>query len=105
MNEYLYTRDGLVLLATLAGGRTISKNDRSLQPLSWPLEVGKEWRSNIVVENLEQKSSQRMDIEAVVANNEEVKVSAGTFETFKIEIYSFQTGELMWEHWYSPQIK
>lgn len=105
MNEYLYTRDGLALLATLAGGRTIRKNNPPLQPLSWPLEVGKEWRSNIVVENLEQKSSQRMDIETVVANNEEVKVSAGTFETFKIEIYSFQTGELMWEHWYSPQIK
>jgi hypothetical protein len=57
------------------------------------------------VENVEQKSSQRMDIETVVAGVEEVNVPAGVFETFRIEAYDVHTGELMFERWSAPRVK
>lgn len=57
------------------------------------------------MENVEQKSSQRMDIETVVAGVEEVNVLAGVFEAFRIEAYYFHTGELMFERWYAPRVK
>lgn len=104
-NEHIHTKDTLSVLATLSGGKTVTKNNPPLLLLSWPLEVGKEWRNSFLVENVEQKSSQRIDMEVVVADVEQVKVPAGVFEAFRIETYAFQTGELISEQWYAPQVK
>ena len=104
-NEYPHTKDMLSVLATLSGGKTISKNNPPLAPLAWPLEVGKQWRNNFVVESAEQKPSQRIDMETVVAGVERVNVPAGAFEAFRIESYAFRTGELISEQWYAPQAK
>lgn len=41
----------------------------------------------------------------VVANVEEIKVPAGTFESYKINVYDNYTGKLSSEHWYSPKVK
>ncbi len=103
--EYFYTKDVLGVLAGISGGRLSFKRDAPHQFFSWPLAVGKEWRSAYLRENVLGKSSQKYDYRMVVANIEEVKVSAGTFEAFKIETYAAYSGNLSEERWYSPQVK
>ena len=41
----------------------------------------------------------------VVTQIEEVTVPAGTFEAFKIEVYTSHTGRLFAEYWYSAKVK
>jgi hypothetical protein len=41
----------------------------------------------------------------VIVKIEEIKVPAGTFETFKIEAYDSYGGNLTSEYWYSPKAK
>jgi ribulose kinase len=54
---------------------------------------------------VQEKSSRTIDARIVVANVEEITLSAGTFETFKIEVYDNYAGKLSSEHWYSPKVK
>jgi len=104
-NEHFYVKDNLGELATLSGGKIVSKRNAPYQPLSWPLEIGKEWRNSYTRENIEEKSSQTHDYRWSVSGVQEVKVPAGTFEAFKIDGYNFYTGNLLVELWYSPKMK
>lgn len=104
-NENFYTKDLLALQATLQGGRVVTKRNPPQQYLPWPLEVGKEWRNVFILENVEQKSSQTLDFQIVLANFEDVKVPAGNFPSFKIEVYNSLNGNLLVERWYSPEVK
>lgn len=104
-NENFYVKEILGLLATMSRGRLTFKADVSYQILSWPLEVGKEWRNTYIRENIEEKSSQTFDFRIVVAKIEEVRAPAGIIEAFKIEVYGFHDGNLRSEFWYSPQVK
>lgn len=104
-NENSYAKDVLGLLATMSGGKLITKRNTPYQFFSWPLEVGKEWSNAYVLERVEEKSSQTVDSRMVVANLEEIKVPAGTFEAFKIEAHNNFTGTLHSENWYSPKVK
>lgn len=103
--ENYYTKDVLGLLATMSGGKVTLKRNAPFQSLSWPLEVGKEWRNSFTLERLEEKSSQTFDNRMVVSKVEEIAVPAGTFEAFKIEWYGSYTGNLVGEYWYSPKVK
>ncbi len=104
-SEYLHTKDALALAAHSSQGKTVAKNNPPVSVLSWPLTVGKEWRNKSAVENAEQNLSHTVEMETVVAGVEQVKVSAGVFEAFRIETYSSQTGELIFEQWYAPRVK
>lgn len=104
-NENSYAKNVLGLLATMSGGKLITKRNTPYQFFSWPLEVGKEWSNAYVLERVEEKSSQTVDLRMVVANLEEIKVPAGTFEAFKIEAHNNFTGTLHSENWYSPKVK
>jgi 5-deoxy-D-glucuronate isomerase len=104
-NEHFYVKENLGELATLSGGKIASKRSAPYQPVSWPLEVGKEWRNSYTRENIEEKSSETFDYRWSVSSVEELKVPAGIFEAFKIEGYNFYTGNLMAECWYSPKVK
>jgi hypothetical protein len=104
-SENFYTKDVLGLLATMSGGKVTFKRNAPYQPLSWPLEVGKEWENSYTLERIEEKSSQTFDNRVVVAKVEEVKVPAGTYEAVKVEVYSAHSGNLLSEYWYSPQVK
>jgi len=103
-NDNFYTKDLLALQATSQRGKVVVKRNPPYQLLSWPLEVGKEWRNAFVLENVEQRLSQTLDYQIVLAHFEDVKVPAGNFSSFKIEVYSSQ-GSLLSEHWYSPEAK
>ena len=104
-NEQLYDVLVLGLLAIRSGDKLVSKRTAPYQLLSWPLEVGKKSQINYTVERIQEKSSQSIDARTVVANFEEIKVPAGTFETFRIESYDNYTGMLFSEHWYSTKVK
>jgi hypothetical protein len=103
--EYYYVKDVLGPVATLSGGRVTYKRDAPYQIYSWPMTVGKEWKSSYTGENILEKSSQKYDYRLKVAGLEEVKVPAGIFEAFKIEVYGAYSGSLLDERWYSPQVK
>ena len=104
-NENFYAKSSLGLLATLSGGKPISKRSAPHDILSWPLESGKEWNTTYILERPEEKSSQKFDLRMMVTGVEEVKVPAGTFEAFKSEVYSNFNGKLLSEHWYSPKVR
>jgi hypothetical protein len=104
-NEDFYAKDVLGMFARTTGGKVIFKRDKPRQNLSWPLEVGKEWRNSYLRENIQEKSSQTFDYRMVAAKIEEVKVPAGTFEAFKVEVYVYHSGNLYAEYWYSPKVK
>ncbi len=104
-NEYPHAKNNLSVLATISGGKLLSRNDPPSLPLSWPLETGKQWRNNYVAENPEQKRTQKIDTEVLVAAVEKIRVPAGTFETFRIETYETESGELISEQWYAPEVR
>ncbi|MEA2659302.1 MAG: hypothetical protein QOF64_1898, partial [Candidatus Binatota bacterium] len=93
------------LLAIRLGEKWVSKRSAPFQLLSWPLEAGKEWKIDHVLEQVQEKSSRTIDARVIVANVEEITVPAGTFEMYRIEVYNNYTGKLFSEHWYSPKVK
>ena len=104
-NEYFLSKNALGDLAGMLGGKVTYKRMPADQDLSWPFELGKEWRQSFLRENLQEKSSQSYDYRRVVAGVEEIQVPAGTFQAFKIETYEVYSGNLLWESWYSPVTK
>jgi hypothetical protein len=104
-NEYLFDKNMLGLVAIRLGEKWLSKRSAPFQLLSWPLEAGKEWKINYILEQVQEKSSRTIDARIVVANVEEIKGPAGTFEIYKIEVYDNYTGKVSSEHWYSPKVK
>jgi hypothetical protein len=104
-NEYSYTKDTLTLLTDVLNGKLTIKRTPGYQTFSWPLYVGKEWRSTYLSENLTEKSSQNFDYRLVVSSLEKVQVRAGVFDAYKIDIYSAYSGNFLSEYWYSPRTK
>jgi hypothetical protein len=104
-SEDFYTKDILGLFGTMSGGRITVKRTAPFQALSWPLEVGKEWSNSYIVERLGEKSSESLEHRVVVTKLEQVKVAAGTFDAFKIEIYNARSGTLLNDYWYAPEVK
>ena len=104
-SEDFYAKDVLGLLGTRIGDRVTTRRNAPYQTLLWPLEVGKDWNNSYVIERLEQKSSESLDNRIVVTKLETVDVPAGSFEAFKIEVYSNRAGNLLAEYWYAPKVK
>jgi hypothetical protein len=104
-NEYSYTKDSLGLFTDRQGGKVTLKRTPAFEHFSWPIYVGKEWRSTYLAENITEKSSQNFDYRLVVSGMEKVQVPAGHFDTYKIETYNFYSGNLAVEYWYSPETK
>ena len=104
-NEVYFSKQSLGLLATATKGKLTSKRSAPLEFFSWPLEDRKEWRDAFVLENLEQKSSRKIENLHAVAGLEEISVPAGTFESIKINTFAVNGGALLAEHWYAPGAK
>ena len=105
-NEFCYTKDLLGELAVMTDGKLITKRTPPRSFVSWPLEVGKEWRDTYLLENAQEKSSRRLVIRRVVSDIEEITIPAGKFAAFKIDSYDQSGGGgLVTEYWYSPEVK
>jgi hypothetical protein len=103
--EDFYAKDVLGALGSMLDGQVTTRRNAPFQTLSWPLEVGKEWGNSYILENPERKTSESLDHRTVARGLEEVKVPAGTFTAYKIEVYNARTGSLRTEYWYAPQAK
>jgi hypothetical protein len=99
------SRETLGLIATASQEKLLTKRSGPHEFFSWPLTVGKEWRTSFVVENIAQKTSQKLAYVKVIAGVEEVKVPAGMFEALKIETYGTESGILVTEQWYAPKAR
>ena len=104
-NEDYYAKDVLGLIARKTGGQLVFKRSSARVNYSWPLQVGKEWTDSYLRENIRERSSQTFNYRMVVPKMEDVTVPAGTFETFKVEVYIPRTGKLFAEYWYSARVK
>ena len=104
-NEDFYGKDVLGHIARKTAGQLVFKRSSPRINYLWPLEVGKEWPISYLRENIQEKSSETFNYRMVVAKMENVTVPAGTFETFKVEVYIPYTGKLFAEYWYSPTVK
>ncbi len=104
-NEDFYPKEALGLIARKTAGRLVFKRSSPAAFYSWPLEVGKESTISYLRENIQEKSSQNFTYRTVVTKIEQVTVPAGTFETFKVEVYIPRTGNLFAEYWYAPKVK
>ena len=104
-NESFHAKESLGLLATAAKGKFITRRSVAHEFFSWPLTPGKEWKIAFVRENPAQKSSAKLTYVKLIANEEEIKVPAGNFATFKIESYGSDNGRLVTEQWYAPQVR
>jgi hypothetical protein len=104
-NESMHTKETLASSAYKSGEKALIKYKPPLLWLSWPLDVGKEWKINSMKESAEKILSNRWAREIVITGVEEVLVPAGVFQAFKIETYDSETGELIFEEWYAPSVK
>ena len=100
-----FSRETLGLVATASKDKILTKRSGPHEFFSWPLTISKEWRTSFVLENVAQKSSQKLAYLKVISAVEEVKVPAGIFEAFKIETYGAETGTLLMEQWYAPKAR
>jgi len=104
-NEQCYTKDALAESAVMSQGKLITKRTPPRRFVSWPLEVGREWRDVYELDDQQEKSSRKLAFRRVVSKIEEVTTPTGNFATFKIESYNQPDGRLLTEHWYSPAVK
>lgn len=73
--------------------------------LMWPIVVGAEWEQTVTRERSTEPrvetSTRRCRIEA----EESLTVTAGTFRAFKTACRDSQSGKLVYQVWYSPEVK
>jgi hypothetical protein len=104
-DENSHSMETLGVVQTRKHGKIAIRRDKPSQILSWPLQSDKEWRNVYSLEDIETKKSYTVDRSMVVSGVEEVKVPAGTFKAIKIEAFDNQTGSLLAEYWYAPEVR
>ena len=100
-----YGSENLGLVATASKDKFLTKRSVPHEFFSWPLETRKEWKTSFILENVAQKSSQKLAFLKLVSTVEQIRVPAGVFETFKLETYGAESGALFTEQWYSPKAR
>ena len=103
--ELSLSMETLGVVQTRKHGIVATRRDKPSQSLSWPLQQNKKWRNLYKLDDIETNKSYNIDRSMVVSGLEEVRVPAGTFKAFKIEAYDNQTGSLMAEYWYAPEVR
>jgi hypothetical protein len=92
------------------GNQKFNPNDGT--GISWPLAVGKEWRSSYTTSNTQTGVNTKSSSLAKVVAQETITTPAGTFDTFKIDrqIKEFNVADpsRSWDTqmlmWFAPQI-
>jgi hypothetical protein len=104
-DEISLSMETLGVIQTRKHGTVAIRRDKPSQTLSWPLQVGKEWRNTYSLEDVETKKTYTIDRSMVISGVEEVRVPAGTFKAIKIEAFDNQAGSLIAEYWYAPEVR
>ena len=103
--EILVTKGTLSQVQNMQDGKVIWRADKPNLVMNWPLEQGKKWRNIYKFEDFQRGTSGVSDRLMVVPKVETIRVSAGVFDTAKVEAYDSETGRLVAEYWYSPEVK
>ena len=101
----LYTKDSLAQFVNFEDGKLVTRRNKPNMLLNWPLEQGKEWRNSYTFDDLKRQTSGVSDRLMTIPNLETIRVPAGLFDTAKVEAYDRDSGRLIAEYWYSPQVK
>jgi len=88
-------------VASVAESRVTARAVPPLPWFTWPLEVGRRWEYQGILEDQQHKDSLRDSYKVVSV--ESVTVPAGTFRAFKIVREA--NGSIMDEYWYAPDVR
>jgi hypothetical protein len=92
--------DGTWVTVIGPDGRQVTSWDPP-PPLSWPLEVGKTWKSSFKVVNHATGASVPVEATYVIEAHEDVTVPAGTFKVFRMRMTSNTGEDNTW--WFSQE--
>lgn len=71
----------------------------------WPLAVGAEWEQTVTREQAKPQTTETRTRACRVEAEESLTVPAGTFRSFRVACRNKQTGQLILQAWYSPEVK
>jgi len=100
--EWLYSIDSLSLMARRRNGKHSYRVSNDEQRLSWPLRPQKEWLSRFTRDDADIGTARTVRQVLRAIGVEDVKVKGGRFRAIG---YGYNSGRLIAEHWYSPQVK
>ncbi len=86
-------------------GVVISRDTPSRLAYVWPLTVGKTWEQSNRQERPVDRTTLDRNSVWTVDTDETITVPAGTFRTMKITWRNKNTGALIYQMWYSPDVK
>jgi len=103
--EILYRVSDLAPSLERVDGVVVLRDTPPRMAYSWPLEVGKTWeQSNRQERPVDRTTLDRNSVWTVEAE-ETITVLAGTFQTARISWRNKNTGALLYEMWYAPEVK
>jgi len=103
--EIFYRVSDLAASIERVNGVVVRRDTPSRLVYTWPLTVGKSWeQSNRDERPVDRQTTDRNSLWTVEAD-ETVTVLAGTFRTIKITWRNKNTGALLYEMWYAPDVK
>jgi len=71
----------------------------------WPLAVGAEWEQTVTREQAKPPTTETRTRACRVEAEESLTVPAGTFRAFRVACRNKQSGELILQAWYNPEVK
>lgn len=72
---------------------------------TWPLAVGAEWEQTVTREQAKPQTTETRSRACRVEAQESLTLRAGTFRAFRVACRNKQSGELILQAWYSPEVK
>ncbi len=103
--EIFYRVSDLASSLERVDGVVISRDTPSRLAYVWPLTVGKTWEQSNRQERPVDRTTLDRNSVWTVDTDETITVPAGTFRTMKITWRNKNTGALIYQMWYSPDVK
>jgi hypothetical protein len=102
--DTFYAKD-LGFVASRKNGKVIRDVVKPVSFFAWPLQLGKESHDSLVDRNFIENRTTKRDRYRIVTGVDQVHVPAGDFNAVKIDSFNADSGRLIAEYWYSPEIK
>ena len=103
--EIFYRVSDLASSLERVDGVVIQRDTPSRLSYMWPLTVGKTWEQTHRQERPVDRTTTDRNSHWTAESEETVTVPAGTFRTLKIAWRNKNTGVLIYEMWYAPDVK
>lgn len=103
--EIYYRTADLASSIEKVDGRVVRRDTPSRGHYAWPLTVGKTWEQSYRREQPVDRQTSERSSKWTVDAEEQVTVPAGSFRALKITERNKNTGALIYEMWYAPDVK